>query len=78
MASGSPSVSPTVNKGSFEDMLAEEITFTPRHQPRCVKFVDMVQGGLTSTPCRYQEEVALPSKPNFQSHAEETWLHLAV
>ena len=51
---------PIVNRPSYEDMLDEEANFTPSHQPRCDKFVDSVQGGLTSTPHNQQpEEVAL-------------------
>ena len=45
------SIAPTVNRGSYEDMLAEVATFTPSHLPRHVKFVDTVQGGPTSSPC---------------------------
>ena len=44
-----PTVTPVVNKDSFEDMLAEEANFTPSHQSRHVKFPDVVEGGLTST-----------------------------
>ena len=59
-------------------MLAEEVTFTPSDQPWHLKFVDMVQGDLISTPLRPQEEVALPPKPIFPSHPEETGLHAAA
>ena len=78
VASNSPSVAPIVNRGLFGDMLAEEVTFTPSHQPRCVKSVDTVQGGLISIPRISQEELALPSKSIFQSHREETGLHKAT
>ena len=78
VASDSLLVAPTVNSRSFEDMMAEETTFTPSHQPRHVTFVDTVQGGLSSTPCRSQEEVAVPLKPMVQSHPEETGLHAAA
>ena len=78
MASNSPTVTPVVNTESFEDMLAEEANFTQSHQPRDVKFKDTVQGGLTSTPDDFLEEVALPTKPTFQSHSEETGFHTAA
>ena len=42
VASDSLSVAPTVNRESYEDILAEEATFTPSHQPRHVKFTDTV------------------------------------
>ena len=35
---------PMVNKTSFEDMLAEEANFTPSHQPKHVRFRDMIRG----------------------------------
>ena len=41
---------PIINKASLEDMLAEKANYTPNHQPRHVKFSDMVEGRLTSTP----------------------------
>ena len=50
MASYSPTVTPMVNKESFEDMMAEKANLTPNHQPRHVIFMGMVQGGLTSIP----------------------------
>ena len=59
-------------------MLAEEENFTPSHQPRHVKFADMMEGGLTSTPHNLQEEVALPAKPTHESHPEEITLHMAA
>ena len=36
-----------------------------------LKFVDMIEGGLTSTPHILPEEVALPPRPNLQSHPDE-------
>ena len=65
MASYSPTVTPMINKESFEDMLAEEANFTPNHQPKHVKFADMVEGGLTSAPHNLWEVVALSSSPPF-------------
>ena len=59
-------------------MLAEKVTFTPSHQPKHVKFVDTVQGRITSTPWRPQEEVALPSNLIFQNHPEEWGIHAAA
>ena len=44
MASNVPTVVPIVSRESFEDMLAEEVTFTACHHPKHVKFTDMVQG----------------------------------
>ena len=75
VASYSPTVAPMLNKDSFEDMLAKEANFTPSHQPRHGTFADTVQGGLTSTPHNFHEEVALPPRTNFQSNPEEVWLH---
>ena len=74
MALNSLSTAIVVNRGSFKEMPAEEVIFTQSHQPRHVKFVDTAQGGLTSTPQRSQEDVALPSRSILQSHPEETWL----
>ena len=76
MASYSAPATP-VNKISFEDMLAEGANFTPSYQSRCVKFMDTVEGGLTSTLCN-QEEVALPIRPIYQSHSEEIGYHVAT
>ena len=59
-------------------MLAKEATFTPSHQPKHVKFTDTVQESSTSTQHNLQEEVAMPPKPAFQSHPEETVLHVAA
>ena len=75
MASYSPVTAPIVNKTSFKDMLAEEANFTPSHQPRYAKFADTIEGGLTSNPHNLQEEVAVPTKPTYQSHPEEIELH---
>ena len=47
VASYSPPVTHIVNKTSLKDMLAKEAYFTPSHQSRCVKFIDMIEGGLT-------------------------------
>ena len=74
----SPSVAPVVKMGSLKDMLVEETTFTPSHQPWHIKFADTFQDGLTSAPCRLQEEVTLPPKLVFKSHPEETGLNVAV
>ena len=57
-------------------MLAEEAKFKPSHQPKYVTFVDMMQGGLTSTPCNQPEEVALPPRPVPESHPDEIGLHI--
>ena len=67
-----------INKASFEDMLLEEANYTPSCQPRNVKFADMIEGGLTSTPCNLPEEVALPPRPMLQSHPDEIGLHVAA
>ena len=56
VASNSPTVVPIVNRESFEDMLAEEMTFTPSHQPRHVKFADILQGRLSSSQTDFWEE----------------------
>ena len=77
MASNSLTVTPVVNRELFKDMLAEEASFTPSHQPRHVKFADTVQELLTSTPHNFQE-VPLPPMPPFQSQPEEIGLHLAT
>ena len=37
-----------------------------------------IRRGLTSTPHNLQEEVALPTRPTYQSHQEEIWLHAAA
>ena len=58
--------------------MAEELNFTPSHQPRHAKFVDTMQGGLTSTPCNQAEDVALPPRPAIESHPDEIWLHMAA
>ena len=76
VASYSLVMTPVVNKTSFEDMLAEKANFTPSHQSRHVKFMDMVKGGLTSTP--HNQEVALPTRPAYQSHPEEIWLNAST
>ena len=47
MASDPSSVIPAVNQGPFEDMLSDELTFSPHHQSQHVKFAGTVQGGLT-------------------------------
>ena len=78
MASHSTIVTPMIIKASFKDILAEEANFTPSHQSRYVKFVNMIDWGLTSTPCNLQQEVAVPTKPTFISHLEEIWLHVAT
>ena len=65
-------------RASFEDIPAEEANFTPSHQPRHVKFVDTMQGGLTSTPHNQPEEVALLPRPVSESHPEEIGLHVAA
>ena len=78
MALNSPTVAPILNRESFEEMLAKEVTFTPSHKPRHVKYADTVKGGLTSIPPKPQEEVVLPSKPIFQSHPEETGICTAT
>ena len=52
-----------INKTSFEDILAEETNFTTSHQPRHVKFMDMMQRGLRSILHSQPEEVALPPMP---------------
>ena len=78
MASNSPVIFPIVNRKLFEDMLAEEVTFTPSHQPRHEKFTDTVQRGLTSIPHNLWKEFTLPFGPTFQSHQEETGLHTAA
>ena len=67
-----------INNASFEDMLAEEANYTPSHQPRHVKFANMVEGGFTSTPQNPQEEVALPPRPMLQDHPEDIGLHMAA
>ena len=60
-------------------MLAEEVNFTPNHQPKYMKFLDMTEGDFTSsTPCRQQEEVPLPPRPIIQNHPEEIGLHMAA
>ena len=69
---------PVINKTSFKDMLAEEANFTPSHQPRCVKFADMMQGSLTSTLLNRPQEVALPPRPVLQSHPDEIGLYTAA
>ena len=68
-----------VNKNSFEDMLAEEVNFTPGCQPKYVTFMDTMGGGVISlTPHRYQEEVVLPSRPTQENHPEEINFHVAA
>ena len=69
---------PIISRASFEDMLAEEANYTPGHQPRHVRFVDTMKGGLTFTPHNQQEEVALPPRPISESHPEKIWLHAAA
>ena len=70
---------PMVNRTSFEDMLAEEANLTSRHQPKHVKSLDTTERGFTSsTPCKPQEEVALPPRPIIQNHPEEIGLHVAA
>ena len=69
---------PMLSKTSFEDMLAEEAHFTPSSKPGCVKFVDMMEGGLTSTPLNLLKEVALPPRPMLQSHPDEIGLHMVT
>ena len=70
---------PVVNKNSFEDMLAEEVNFTPGHQPKHVTFLEMMGGGVTSSmPHRQQEEVVLPSRPTEQNYPEEVSFHVAA
>ena len=44
VASNSPTVTLIVSWEELQDMLAEEANFTPSHQPKCVKFTDMVKG----------------------------------
>ena len=56
----------------FQDMLAEEASFTPSHCPKHVTFMDTMGGDVTSSiPHRYQEEVILPSRPTEMNHPEE-------
>ena len=69
---------PIIDKTSFEDMLAEEANYTPSHQPRHVRFADMMQGGLTSTPSNLPEEVALPPRPVLESYPDKIELHAAA
>ena len=70
---------PMVNRTSFEDMLAEEVNFTPGHQLKHVTFLDMMGGGVqSSTPCRHQEEVVLTPRPIEQNHPEEISFHVAA
>ena len=78
MALHSAIVAPIISKALFQDMLAEETNFTPSCHSRHVKFTNTVEGGLTSTLCKLQEEVALPAKPTFQSHPEEIGLYMAT
>ena len=79
MASHSTTITtPIINRALFEDMLAEEANNTPGHQPRHVRFVDTMKGGLTSTPPNQLEEVALPPRPIPESHPEEISLHAAT
>ena len=67
-----------INKTSFKDMLANEASFTPSHQPRHVKFADLMKRGLTSILCHQPEEVALPPRPVLESHPDEIGLHMAT
>ena len=78
MVSHSLPATPVINMASFEDMLDEEANFTPSHQPRHVKFMDMMEGGLTSTPGNVQQEVALPAKPTYEIYPAEIGLHAAT
>ena len=67
---------PMVNKNSSKDMLAEEANFTPSCQPKDVTFMDTMGGGVTSSTLhRYQEEVALPSRPTEMNHPGEIGFH---
>ena len=59
-------------------MLAEEASYTPGHQPRHVRFVNTMKGGLTSTPHNKLEEVTLPPRLISESHPEEIGLHTAT
>ena len=60
-------------------MLAEGVNFTPGPQPKHVTFMDTMGGVVTSsTPCRYQEEVVLPSRPTEQNHSKEISFHVAA
>ena len=59
-------------------MLPEKTNYTPNHQPRHVKFSNMVEGGFTSAPQNLQEEVALPPRPMLQDHPEEIGFHMAI
>ena len=59
-------------------MLAEKANYTPGHQPRHVKFADIMERGLTSTPHNLPEEVALQTRPMLQSHPDEIRLHTAT
>ena len=43
-----------------------------------VKFVDTVQGGLTSTPHKLWEKEALPPRPILKNHPDKTGLHAAA
>ena len=79
MASHSTTMAtPIINRASFEDMLAEEANYTPDHQPRHVRFMDTLKGGLTSTSCTQPEDVPLPSRPVSDSYPEEIGLHVAT
>ena len=70
---------PVVNRTSFEDMLAEEVNFTPaRNQSKHLTFQDTMGGVTPSTPNRKQEDVVLPSRPTEQSHPEEISFHAAA
>ena len=59
-------------------MLAEKANFTPSHQPKHVRFVDTMKGGLSSTQHNQLEEVALPPRPISENHPEEIGLHTAA
>ena len=73
-----PSVIPAASHGSFEEMLANELTFLPSHQPHQVKFADTVPEDLTTGPYKFQEKSALPTRPASENHPEETRLHAAA
>ena len=70
---------PMVNKNSFKDMLAKEVNFTTSCKPKHVTFLDTMGGGVTSsTPQKYQEEVAIPARPTKHHHPEEVGFHVAA
>ena len=60
-------------------MLTEEAHLRSNHQPKHVKFLDMTEGGfVASTPCRHEEEVALPPRPIVQDHPGDSSFHAAA